>query len=85
MLLDDKLKKEEVERNLAIQNKALSVTLGQIQKEQIVKNNISKNIEHTISFVDQVLAFTSKDSSVDLLLKNLNQLEKIPDGNIFMV
>lgn len=85
MLLEDKLKKEEVERNLAIQNKALSVTLGQIQKEQIVKNNISKNIEHTISFVDQVLAFTSKDSSVDLLLKNLNQLEKIPDGNIFMV
>jgi hypothetical protein len=78
ILLEDKAKKEDIERNLTIQNKALSVTLGQIQNEQQVHGKISKNIEKTISFVDQVISFISKESSVDLFLNNLKEAEELP-------
>lgn len=71
IILGKKLQIEQAETNLRIQNKALSVTLGQFQNEEKTKNKITEILQEALRVVDKLCLQLFRGKSINFFLSNL--------------
>ena len=60
MLLEEKVAKESIERTLKIQNKALSMSLGQMQSEKSQRGEVSTMVSSGVKLSSYLLKLLSE-------------------------
>lgn len=77
IIFDKKRRIEQAETDLRIQNKALSVTLGQFQNEEAAKLEITHLIRRTLQIGDKLAHLLRQKH---LFIDHLGELEQLPRG-----